>query len=97
MGRQSGEEHKAELEVLETPGGGQLIDGTIEDDDGEDHKQKSSSTGDLIRCWVHIARCADNISGTVDGLTWVDGTRDWKVEGKLSKKVARWKEEDRIE
>ena len=93
----SGEERKAELEVLETAEGGQLTDGTIEDDDGEEHSQRSSSTSDLIRRWVRISRCAVNISGTVDGLTWVDGTRDWKVEGKLAEKVARWKEEDRIE
>jgi len=93
----SGEERKAELEVLETAEGGQLTDGTIEDDDGDENTQKSSSTSDLIRRWVRISRCAVNISGTVDGLTWVDGTRDWKVEGKLAEKVAKWKEEDRIE
>jgi len=46
---------------------------------------------------VRIARRAVNISGAVDGLTWVDGTRDWKVEGKLAEKVARWKEEHCIE
>ena len=38
-----------------------------------------------------------NIGATVEGLSWTDGTRDWKVEGKLAEKVAQWKEEDRIE
>jgi protein SMG6 len=62
----SGEERKVELEVLETTEGGQLTD-----DDGEEHSQKSSSTIDLIRRWVRISRCAVNISGAVDGLTWM--------------------------
>lgn len=74
----SSEECKAELdsEVLETAEGGQLKDGMIEDNDGEKHMQKSLSTGDQIKCWVRIFRCTINISGTVDGLTWVDGTRE---------------------
>ncbi|KAF8162971.1 hypothetical protein B0H34DRAFT_744517 [Crassisporium funariophilum] len=93
----SGEDRKAELEVLETVEGKQLTDGTIEDDDGDDGPSsgnKTSSSSDLIRRWVRIIRCGVNIAGTVDGLTWVDGTREWRVEGKLAEKVRRWKEED---
>jgi len=29
----------------------------------------------------------------VDGLTWVDGTQDWKVEGKLAEMVVKWKKD----
>jgi len=75
---ESSEECKAELEVLETAEGGQLMDGTIEDDDGDENTQKSSSTSDLTRRWVRISRCAVNISGTVDGLT---GRWHLKLEG----------------
>jgi len=94
----SGEERKAELEVLQKSEGEQLTDGMIEDDDGEeDGRRKPSSTSDLVRRWVRIARSAVGIAGAVDGFSWVDGTREWSVEGKLAEKVTMWKEEDRIE
>ncbi|CAA7267658.1 unnamed protein product [Cyclocybe aegerita] len=97
----SGEERKAELEVLQTVEGGELTDGQIEDDDGEeDGRRKSSSTSsgsDLVRRYVRIIRCAVNIAGTVEGFSWTEGTREWKVEGKLAEKVALWREEERIE
>ncbi|KDR73471.1 hypothetical protein GALMADRAFT_71996 [Galerina marginata CBS 339.88] len=99
----SGEEKKAELEVLETVEGGQLTDGTIEDDDGDvgPHKSSSSSSSsgdnDLIRRYVRIARAAVNIAGTVDGFAWTDGTRAWAVEGKLAEKLKLWKEEEQLE
>ncbi|KAJ3493428.1 hypothetical protein NLJ89_g11022 [Agrocybe chaxingu] len=97
----SGEERKAELEVLQTVEGGELTDGQIEDDDGEeDGRRKSSSTSsgsDLVRRYMRIIRCAVNIAGTVEGFSWTEGTREWKVEGKLAEKVAQWKEEERIE
>jgi len=94
----SGEERKAELEVLQKSEGEQLTDGMIEDDDGEeDGRRKPSSTSDLVRRWVRIARSAVGIAGAVDGFSWVDGTREWGVEGKLAEKVTMWKEEDRIE
>ncbi|KAF8964027.1 hypothetical protein BDZ97DRAFT_1904591 [Flammula alnicola] len=91
----SGEDRKAELEVLETVEGGELTDGTIEDDDGDDgpNKSSSSSSSDLIRRWVRIARCGVNVAGTVDGFSWTDGTREWRVEGKLAEK--REEEEQR--
>ena len=50
--------------------GGQLTDGTIEDDDGEENTQKSSSTSDLIRRWLRISRCAVNISARLDLDGW---------------------------
>ena len=95
-----GEERQAELEVLDTVEGGELTDGTIEDDDGDDGPGKASSSNagsDLVRRWVRIARCAVNLAGTVDGFNWTENTREWRVEGKLSEKLALWKEQDRIE
>ncbi|KAF5330656.1 hypothetical protein D9619_005946 [Psilocybe cf. subviscida] len=106
----SGEDRKPELEVLEASESTELTDGTIEDDDGDDSRGSSEAGGanaevkpkvnagsDLVRRWVRITRCAVNISGEVEGFTWVPGTRDWRVEGRLAEKVALWKEEDRVQ
>ena len=94
----SGEERKAELEVLEMVEGKALTDGTIEDDDGDEAKTSSSSlSSELVRRWVRIIRCGVSIAGAVDGFNWVEGTREWKVEGKLAEKEAQWKEEDQAE
>ena len=100
----SGDERKAELEVLEMIEGKALTDGTIEDDDGDDgaaHKtlslSLSGSGGELIRRWARIIRCGVNIAGAVDGFNWVEGSREWNVEGKLAEKETRWKEEDQAE
>ena len=96
----SGEEKKAELEVLEMIEGKALTDGTIEDDDGDDGPKSSSLSGsgsELVSRWVRIIRCGVNISGTVDGFSWVEGSREWKIEGKLAEKVTRWREEDQAE
>jgi hypothetical protein len=96
----SGEEKKAELEVLETIEGKALTDGTIEDDDGDDAPKSSSLSGsgsELVSRWVRIIQSGVNIAGAVDGFNWVEGSREWNVEGRLAKKVAQWKEEDRAE
>jgi hypothetical protein len=96
----SGEEKKAELEVLETIEGKALTDGTIEDDDGDDAPKSSSlsrSGSELVSRWVRIIRCGVNIAGAVDGFNWVEGSREWNIEGKLAKKVTQWKEEDQAE
>ena len=96
----SGEERKAELEVLEMIEGKALTDGTIEDDDGDDggaHNSLSGSGSELVSRWVRIIRCGVNIAGTVDGFNWVEGSREWNIEGKLAQKVTQWKEEDQAE
>lgn len=96
----SGEERKAELEVLEMIEGKSLTDGTIEDDDGDDngaHKSSGSGSEPLIQRWVRILRCGVNIAGAVDGFNWVEGSREWNVEGKLAEKETRWKKEDQAE
>lgn len=91
----SGEERRAEIEVLDEEEGGEVTDGQIEDDNDDD--QDSGRTSDMYRRWVRIVRCGVSISGVVDGLTWTEGSRDWRIDGPLAEKVARWKEEDEIE
>ena len=84
---------------METIEGKALTDGTIEDDDGDDAPKSSSLSGsgsELVSRWVRIIRSGVNIAGAVDGFNWVKGSREWKVEGRLAKKVAQWKEEDRL-
>ena len=94
----SGDDRKAELEVLEQNEGVEVSDGTIEDDEDDDNGVKAPKTlSDLERRWIRICRAAITISGCVDGLTWTEGTREWAVEGKLAQKVQQWKEEDRVE
>jgi protein SMG6 len=90
----SGEDRKAEIEVLEESEGGEVTDGRIENDDEEGE----GSRGDVYKKrWVRIVRSGVGISAVVDGFTWVEGTREWRVEGKLGEKVRRWREEDQIE
>ena len=97
----SGEEKKAELEVLEMIEGKALTDGTIEDDDGDDggapKTSLSGSGSELVSRWVRLIRCGVNIAGAVDGFNWVEGSREWNIEGKLAEKVTQWKEEDQAE
>jgi hypothetical protein len=50
-----------------------------------------------VKKWTRIVRCAAGIAQAVDGFRWVEGTRDWRIEGALERKVHRWKEEARIE
>ncbi|EAU88181.2 hypothetical protein CC1G_03853 [Coprinopsis cinerea okayama7 len=94
----SGEDRKAELEVLEQNEGKDMTDGRIEDDDEDESGSKKATTmSELERRWTRVCRSAISIANTVDGLTWLEGTRDWKVEGKLAQKVERWREEDRVQ
>ncbi|KAJ7063093.1 hypothetical protein C8F01DRAFT_1209464 [Mycena amicta] len=87
----SGEDKRAEIED-------EITDGHIEDDNEEEEagsKAKSAGDGDLARRWVRVVRCAVGIADAVDGFTWVEGTRQWRVEGTLANKATAWKEEDR--
>jgi hypothetical protein len=99
----SGEESKAEMEALAQVEGVELPDGRIEsNDDGEgsgnlSHPPRPSAPSELDRRWIRICRSAVTISGCVNGFTWVTGTREWYVGGKLAEKVEQWKEEDRLE
>lgn len=96
----SGDERRMEIEYLlkSESDPNEMTDGHIEDDDGDDNNSKrNSESGELAKRWVRIARCAVGVASVVDGFTWVEGTREWIVEGRLAEKVATWKEQDRVE
>ncbi|KAJ7721075.1 hypothetical protein DFH07DRAFT_1008258 [Mycena maculata] len=93
----AGEEKRAEIEVLDDSEAVEITDGHIEDDDEEEGGAKNAGDGETARRWVRIVRCAVGIADVVDGFTWVEGTRQWLVEGALANKTEEWKEEDRIE
>jgi protein SMG6 len=95
----SGEERRAEIEVLDRIEGGEVTDGIIEDEDEEDNNSSKNrgTGGETIRRWTRIVRCSVGIASVVDGFRWVQGTREWVVEGQLKEKVVRWKEEERRE
>ncbi|KAG1756261.1 uncharacterized protein EDB91DRAFT_1091560 [Suillus paluster] len=94
----SGEERRVEIEILDVEEGGQLTDGIIEDEDEEEGNSRGeSSRGETSKRWSRLVRCAVCLSAAVDGFTWVEGTREWRVEGVLEAKVTRWLEEDRHE
>ncbi|KXN82534.1 Telomerase-binding protein EST1A [Leucoagaricus sp. SymC.cos] len=85
---------RPEIEVLESQESTQVTDGQIEDDD-ETHKVSLKET--TVKRWARIVRSAVDIAGAVPGFTWVEGTREWRVEGKLAEKVAAWREMERME
>ncbi len=93
----SGEEKKAEMEVLlPVDDCGEGTDGTIEDDI-EEVEKKSGVRCELVRRWVRVVWCAVSISDTVEGFGWVEGSREWRVEGALKEKVQEWREAEREE
>jgi protein SMG6 len=92
----SGEEKSKEVEVLDASEGEEVTDGIIEDED-EDESASSGSGGETLKRWTRIVRCAVGIAQAIDGFRWVKGTRDWRIEGTLERKVQMWKEEARTE
>ncbi|TFK72533.1 hypothetical protein BDN72DRAFT_894698 [Pluteus cervinus] len=86
----SGTDRRMELEVLDDFEVADQTDGRIEDDNSEPNATTPSR-------WVRIIRCGVDLSKTVNGFTWIDGTKDWKVEGALAEKVQRWREQDEFE
>jgi hypothetical protein len=44
-----------------------------------------------------IVRCAVSITQAFNEFRWIDGTRDWRIEGAWEHKVQTWKEEARME
>jgi len=94
----TGEQGKEiELEFLgkREPGWDQE-DGIVEDDDDEGGHRLSESDECLKKHWVRAHRCTVGIASTVDGFRWVQGTREWRIEGVLADKTARWAEEERL-
>jgi hypothetical protein len=52
----------------------------------------------LSLCHAHLRTfLATTFLSVVDGFTWVEGTREWRVEGTPEVKVRRWCEEDWLE
>jgi hypothetical protein len=94
----TGEEKRAELEVLDDSEAVEITDGHIEDDDDDEGGDAAKAgDGELTRRWVRIVRCAVGIADVVDGFTWVEGTRQWRVEGALARKAEAWREQDRLQ
>ena len=94
-----GEERRVGVDVLDVEEYGQLTDGIIEDEDDEDegHSRGESSHGEMSKRCTRTVRSAICLSSVVGGFIWVEGTREWRVEGTLEAKVRRWHEEDRLE
>ena len=91
----SADDRRVEIEVLDIEEGNQLTDGIIQDEDADE--RGSELKNETAQRWTRITRTAVNLAGLVDGLTWVEGTRGWKVDGVLEAKVRRWRDEDRHE
>lgn len=98
------EEENVEMEVLnrdETED--EIMDGIIEDEDGDDKKEKAQpGKQEMHARIVRVARAALKIGKAVHGFVFVppstpEGRGEWMVEGVLTEKVARWKEEERKE
>lgn len=92
----TGEDRHVEIEVLDVEEA-QLTDGIIQDEDEEGDERGGKLKSETARRWTRIARTAVNLAALVDGFTWVEGTREWKVDGVLVAKVRRWRDEDRHE
>ncbi|KAL4074508.1 hypothetical protein V8B97DRAFT_2092695 [Scleroderma yunnanense] len=92
----SGEDRRAEMEVLDLEESVQLTDGIIEDEDDDEDGGKEGQSVTTKR-WTRLTRCAVGLAQNVDGFTWVEGTREWKIGGALEAKVKRWRQEDHRE
>ncbi|KAK7023722.1 PINc domain-containing protein [Favolaschia claudopus] len=93
----SGEEKRAEIEILDDSEAAEITDGHIEDDDDDEDQDAKARDAELARRWVRIVRCAVGIADAVDGFTWVEGTREWRVQGSLAKKTDAWRAQDRLQ
>jgi hypothetical protein len=57
-------------------------EGRIEDGDGDEGVEKKSGMNcKPIRRWARVVRCAVSIGDAVEWFSWVEGLREWKVEG----------------
>lgn len=100
----TGEEENIEMEVLDRDETEEeMMDGIIEDEDGDEKKEKAQpGRQEMLARMVRVARAALKIGKAVHGFVFVppstpEGRGEWRVEGALAEKVARWKEEDRRE
>ena len=71
------DDRKAEIDVLDEEEIEEMDDGRIEGEGGDE-------SNDLPRSrYVRVVRAGMILAGTVKGFTWVEGPREWKVEGDL--------------
>ncbi|KIP06005.1 hypothetical protein PHLGIDRAFT_73330 [Phlebiopsis gigantea 11061_1 CR5-6] len=100
-----GEEKSLESEVLDKIQAADVRDGVIEDDAEDDEQQKYRAElrrAELSGRWIRVARAALKIAKVVGGFAYAPPpTKDlrgqWRIEGHLAERVARWREEERLE
>ena len=100
----SGEEKNVEVEVLDrSDANEEMMDGIIEDENQNNpNAQVDPTKHTMLERWVRVTRSALKIGKIVRGLTYVppvDGEDrgEWRIEGALADKVARWREDARRE
>ncbi|EJF65625.1 hypothetical protein DICSQDRAFT_77263 [Dichomitus squalens LYAD-421 SS1] len=96
----AGEERNVEVEVLDRVEAPESAMEDVMEDDGDE--RRASDQSPEKRRWVRLARAGLRIARDVHGFKFApaspaEGRPAWKVEGALADKVARWKEEKRIE
>ena len=100
-----GEEKSLESEVLDKLPAADVRDGVIEDDAEDDEQQKYRAElrrAELSGRYIRVARAGLKIAKVVGGFTYAPPpTKDlrgqWRIEGPLAERVARWREEERLE
>lgn len=101
-GKEAGsEERNVELEVLDRVDTRDQMEVLIEDGDKPD-SQIDGQQGEFEKRWVRVVRAGLKMARYVEGFSYMppateDGRGQWKIEGVLAEKVARWQEEDRLE
>lgn len=86
----AGDERRMELEALDDIEIVNLTDGMID-------QEEAANSPAREKRWVRIIRCGVTIASIVEGFTWVQGTKQWQVEGSLAGKVERWRKQDSLE
>lgn len=101
-----GEEKSLESEVLDKVApASDVQDGIIEDDAEDDEQAKHRAEvrrSELYGRWIRVARAAVKMAKIVPGFAYhppvAQADRgEWVVEGQLADRVARWREEARLE
>ncbi|KAJ8463961.1 hypothetical protein ONZ45_g17401 [Pleurotus djamor] len=85
------DEKRSDVDVLDV----MPQDGDVRIED--DHEDGTDTIEPGVHRWTRIIRCAVGIASAVRGFTWIEGSREWHIEGLLAEKVRRWEELDRIE
>ncbi|KAI8998858.1 hypothetical protein BD414DRAFT_476257 [Trametes punicea] len=95
------EERNIEIEVLDrVEVADQATEGLIEDE--ADEREGANDSLPDKRRWVRLTRAGLRVARDVHGFKFMtaspeDGRPCWRVEGVLAEKVARWREQERLE